>query len=163
MASDKYGYIKNQQELLEAIEKAKVETKVKSEELKTKYYGLKSHYTPVNMAVGFLRKNSDYYNWAELTLALIGKIRRSIISRKSLPAAAAASAIGTAAASAIGNAAVSAISSGAASADGPAASPSAPRRSKRINRENIKEAAVHELKRAGLNLIAQVRTAMSER
>lgn len=161
MASDKYGYIKNQQELLEAIEKAKAETKVKSEELKTKYYGLKSHYTPVNMAVGFLRKNSDYYNWAELTLALIGKIRRSIISRKSLPAA--ASAIGTAAASAIGNAAVSAISSGAASADGPAASPSAPHRSKRISRENIKEAAVHELKRAGLNLIAQVRTAMSER
>lgn len=154
MASDKYGYIKNQQELLEAIEKAKAETKVKSEELKTKYYGLKSHYTPVNMAVGFLRKNSDYYNWAELTLALIGKIRRSIISRKSLPSAAA---------SAIGNAAVSAISSGAASADGPAASPSAPHRSKRISRENIKEAAVHELKRAGLNLIAQVRTAMSER
>lgn len=162
MASDKYGYIKNQQELLEAIEKAKAETKVKSEEFKTKYYGLKRHYTPVNMAVGFLRKNSDYYNWAELTLALIGKIRRSIISRKSLPAAA-ASAIGTAAASAIGNAAVSAISSGAASADGPAASPSAPHRSKRISRENIKEAAVHELKRAGLNLIAQVRTAMSER
>lgn len=152
MASDKYGYIKNQQELLEAIEKAKAETKVKSDELKTKYYGLKSHYTPVNMAVGFLRKNSDYYNWAELTLLLVRKLRGAIISRKSLPDPGAGAAE-IAASAAIGSAAVSAVGS----------APSEPRRAKRISRENIKEAAVHELKRAGLNLIAQVRTAMRER
>lgn len=76
--SSKYSNIKTADELRAAIESVRREIKGEGKALSLKYHGLKDHYSPANMVNGFLKRKSDYYNWADVSLRIIRLLRKRI-------------------------------------------------------------------------------------
>lgn len=78
----KYSKIKTADELQAAINDVRREIKSQERILSIKYDGLREHYTPTNMVAGFLKKNSDYYNWADMSLHIVKTLKSKVARKK---------------------------------------------------------------------------------
>ena len=74
----KYYDIHTADQLQTAIKGIRSEIKSQEKLLSAKYDGLHEHYRPSNMVAGFLRKNSDYYNWADVSLRIVKALKSRI-------------------------------------------------------------------------------------
>lgn len=81
MKKSKYHEIKTADELQEAIAEVRRSIKRQEETLTGEYYGIRNHFTPANMVVGFLKKNSNYYNWADMSLRLVRLVKDKVDQR----------------------------------------------------------------------------------
>lgn len=81
----KYSKIKTADELQAAIKDVRSEIKSQERILAIKYDGLREHYTPTNMVAGFLKKNSDYYNWADMSLHIVKTLKSKVARKKPEP------------------------------------------------------------------------------
>lgn len=81
----KYSKIKTADELQAAINDVRREIKSQERILTIKYDGLREHYTPTNMVAGFLKKNSDYYNWADMSLHIVKTLKSKVAKKKPEP------------------------------------------------------------------------------
>lgn len=82
MKKSRYHEIKTADELREAIAEVRRSIKRQEETLSDEFNGLRSHFTPANMVVGFLKKNSDYYNWADLSLKMVRLVKDKVGTTK---------------------------------------------------------------------------------
>lgn len=78
MKKSKYHDIKTADELKEAIAEVRRSISRQQEVLSNEYDGIRSHFTPANMVMGFLKKNSDYYNWADMSLRLVRLVKGKV-------------------------------------------------------------------------------------
>lgn len=81
----KYSKIKTADELQAAINDVRREIKIQERIMSIKYDGLREHYTPTNMVAGFLKKNSDYYNWADMSLHIVKTLKSKVAKKKPEP------------------------------------------------------------------------------
>ena len=81
----KYSKIKTADELQAAINDVRREIKSQERIMSIKYDGLREHYTPTNMVAGFLKKNSDYYNWADMSLHIVKTLKSKVAKKKPEP------------------------------------------------------------------------------
>lgn len=74
----KYCDIHTADQLQTAIKGIRSEIKAQEKVLSAKYDGLHEHYRPSNMVAGFLKKNSDYYNWADVSLRIVKALKSKV-------------------------------------------------------------------------------------
>ena len=74
----KYSDIHTADELQNAIKGIRSEIKSQEKVLSAKYDGLHEHYRPSNMVAGFLKRNSDYYNWADVSLRIVRALKSKV-------------------------------------------------------------------------------------
>lgn len=74
----KYSDIHSADELQNAIKGIRTEIKSQEKVLSVKYDGLHEHYRPSNMVAGFLKRNSDYYNWADVSLRIVKALKNKV-------------------------------------------------------------------------------------
>lgn len=78
----KYHDIKTADELQAAIREVRGELKRKGKSVENKYDSLRNHYSPSNLVMGFLRRNSDYFNWADMSLHAVRFLKAKVDGRK---------------------------------------------------------------------------------
>jgi len=71
----KYTDIHTADQLQAAIKGIRSDIKSQEKILSVKYDGLHEHYRPSNMVAGFLKRNSDYYNWADVSLRMVRALK----------------------------------------------------------------------------------------
>lgn len=74
----KYYNIHTADQLQTAISGIRSEIKSQEKVMSLKYEGLHEHYRPSNMVAGFLKKNSDYYNWADVSLRIVKALKSKV-------------------------------------------------------------------------------------
>lgn len=74
----KYCDIHTADQLQTAIKGIRSEIKAQGKVISAKYEGLHEHYRPSNMVAGFLKKNSDYYNWADVSLRIVKALKSKV-------------------------------------------------------------------------------------
>lgn len=74
----KFSDIHTADQLQAAIKGIRSEIKSQEKVLSVKYDGLHEHYRPSNMVAGFLKKNSDYYNWADVSLRIVKALKSKV-------------------------------------------------------------------------------------
>lgn len=74
----KYSEIRTADELQAALSEVRRSLKSEGENISRTYGRMKAHYTPARMVMGFLKRKSDYFNWADLSLSLIRTVRKRI-------------------------------------------------------------------------------------
>ena len=88
MKASKYNEIHTADQLQAAIRGIRSEINSQKKVLEVKYDGLHEHYRPSNMVAGFLKKNSDYYNWADVSLRMVRALKSKVsgVRRSAKPA-----------------------------------------------------------------------------
>lgn len=61
----------------------KVRRKMLENRLVSDARAAKDYFTPANMVAGFLKRNSDYFNWADLTLAAVRTLKTKLSNEQS--------------------------------------------------------------------------------
>lgn len=82
----KYSEIRTADQLQAALKGVRSEIKSQEKLVSLKCDGIVDRYRPSNIVSGFLNRNSDYFNWADVTLRTI-RILRSRFKRVKRPAA----------------------------------------------------------------------------